>query len=162
MIVARRDPNRTGRDRILIRQFFRRHNRVLTLLSVTAVIVYGLLPEPDVARGILIGGLVAVVYLDRMYVGLEQAMARREPAKARGRLFTTFLVRYGVLAVGLAGALWLSQATFWSSVVALLVVYLATILAFCRQSRSQGTGQAGPEWKASGPEAADLDLNQDD
>lgn len=114
----------------------RRYNRALLAVSGVAIALYALLPSPDIARGVLIGGLLAILYLGLMREQLE-AVSEGRPARVRGRLFATFLVRLALLAAGLSIALWLSRKAFWSAVAALGVMYGFLLLGMSRELRRE-------------------------
>ncbi len=126
----------------MILRLLRRHNRAVTLVSGVGLCLYFLLPNPDVARGALIGGLLAIFYLGLLQEQLEGGW-HREPARLRGRLFGTLLLRLALLAVGLGIALWLSRTAFWSAVVALGIMYVFLVLAMSRELR-RGKGDVAP------------------
>ena len=115
----------------------RRHNRAVTLVSVAAVGAFFLLPNPDIARGILIGGLLPVLYLGLLREQLGKAVAGADPRRVRARVFLLFLGRWGLLALGLGLAMWLSRETFWSAVVALGVMYFVMVISMSWELRAE-------------------------
>lgn len=145
----------------MIVRLLRRYNRAVTLVSIAAVGAYFLLPNPDIARGVLIGGLLPVFYLGIMREHLGMA-AESDVARVRGRMFLMFLVRFGLLAAGLGFAFWLSTEAFLSAVVALAVVYFALLFSMSRELCRHKVREAKMDFRPAGDRGSDQKLNGDD
>ena len=124
--------------------FFSRHARAITLVSGAAVLARFAFEGKDVSLGILIGGLLPIIYFDVMRQDLVKAV--NSPATGvRGRLFLSFLVRYGMLALGLGLAMWISNRAFWAAVAAMGLMYAGQWAVFSL------------EWRYRSPETVDSD-----
>ena len=121
----------------MIQHFFRRNNRALTLVSVAAIAVFLISRSREIALGVLVGGILPVIYLDTLYRNLGAATGRMAAEQVRGKLFVSFLFRYGILGAGLGGALWYSKQTFYSAVIALFIVYVSLVILMGRQMREE-------------------------
>lgn len=114
--------------------FFSRHARAITLVSGAAVLARLAFEGKEVSLGILIGGLLPIFYFDVMRQDLAKSVG--SPASGiRGRLFLGFLKRYGLLALGLGLAMWISNRAFWAAVAAMGVMYAGQLALFSLEWR---------------------------
>jgi hypothetical protein len=114
--------------------FSNRHARAITLVSGAAVLARLAFEGKEVSLGILIGGLLPIIYFDIMRQDLAKSVS--SPATGvRGRLFLDFLVRYGMLALGLGLAMWISNRAFWAAVAAMGVMYAGQLAVFSLEWR---------------------------
>lgn len=127
-----------------MRGFFNRHARAITLVSGAAVLARLAFEGKEVSLGILIGGLLPVLYFDWMRQDLAKAVSS-PAAGIRGRVFLGFLVRYGMLALGLGLAMWISNRAFWAAVAAMGVMYAGQLAVFSLEWRYRSPETAGSD-----------------
>jgi hypothetical protein len=126
-----------------LREFFREHNRAITLVSVAAIVLH-VSGRIDLAKGVLIGGLLPVVYLDLLRRQLSLAVSSATVPGVRGKLFVYFLTRYGLVAAGLTLAYWFSWNAFFAAVISMVLMYIGQIVMMGLTVAGNGApGQSG-------------------
>lgn len=118
-----------------MKAFFSRNNRAITIVCALAVLSLVVFRQKDVAKGILLGGLLAVFYLDRMRVELAGLLGQGRPQRIRGRLFAGFGLRYILLAAGLLAAYLISKVTFWTATGSFVGTYLILMIMLILSQR---------------------------
>jgi hypothetical protein len=137
-----------------VKSFFRRNNRVITLIAGVAICIRLFLQYKYVAVGVLIGGMLPVIYFDALQRQLRAGLAAGSASKLRGRLFTSFLLRYSLIAIGLGYCYWLSMQAFWAAVASLAIMYISMLAMLCRRAQQEHFQSACPRDNSSGDTGA--------